>query len=362
VNFTWTSGTGATQYWLDVGTSPGVGNLFGRVVTGLSEQVSNLPATGVPLYVGLWSYINGAWRAPLTYTLTSCNGCAADNRASLTAPVPGSVLTSRTVTFSWTGAPGATGYWLDIGNSVGNGAIVGRAVSGTSYTASPLPNDGRTLYIRLWTQIAGVWQSPFDYTVTACTGCSGSVKAELTSPSTGTAFSSRTMLFEWSAGTGVSQYWLDVGTSPGIGNLFGAATTARAAQVTNLPSSGGTIYVSLWSQINGVWQPPVNYSFQACNGCPAENRALLISPGPGTSLTSTIVPFTWTAPAGATNYWLDVGNSAGSGSLHAGGSTLPTQTVGLPNDQRTLYVRLWTKVGGVWLAPVDYTLTACHGC
>lgn len=362
VNFTWTAGTGATQYWLDVGTAPGIGDIYGKALTGVSTQVPNLPANGATLYVALWTYIGGAWRSPLTYTVRACNACAAENRAALTAPVPGSVLTSRTVTFSWSGASAATGYWLDIGNSLGNGSIVGRNVSGTSYTASALPNDGRTLYVRLWTQIAGVWQSPLDYTVTACTGCSGSVKAELTSPSIAAAFTSRTVLFEWSAGTGVSQYWLDVGTAPGIGNLFGAATTARAAQVMNLPSSGGTIYVSLWSQINGAWQTPVNYVFQACNGCPAESRALLVSPGPGSSLTSTIVPFTWTAPAGATNYWLDIGNSVGNGSIYAGGSTLPTQTVGLPNDQRTLYVRLWTKSGGVWLTPVDYTVTACHGC
>ena len=198
--------------------------------------------------------------------------------------------------------------------------------------------------------------------VTACNGCTGSANAELTSPAPGAAFTSRTAVFQWTAGTNVAQYWLDVGTAPGVGNLYGAATTAREVQEVNLPSSGATIYVALWSQINGAWQSPVTYTFQACNGCPADNRGLLTSPAPGTTLTSKNVTFTWTAGTGATNYWLDVGNGIGNGSISARSSTQTTQTVALPNDGRTLYIRLWTFIGGAWQTPMDYTVTACNGC
>jgi hypothetical protein len=359
--FQWTAGTGATQYWLDVGTSAGSGNLFGRVVTGLSAQVTNLPNTGVPLYVGLWTYINGAWRSPLTYTMTSCNGCASQNVATLSAPAPGSVLTTRAVTFSWAAVTGASSYWLDVGTKVGDGSIAARSGTSTSHTIT-LPNDGRTLYIRLWTQMSGVWQTPNDYTVTACNGCADSPTAALISPAAGTVFNSQTAVFDWSPGTNVTQYWLDVGTSPGVGNIHAAGTTARGAQVVNLPSNGATLYVGLWSYINGAWQGPANYTFQACHGCPIETRGLLTSPAPGTVLTSKNVNFSWVPGTGATNYWLDIGNAVGDGSISARSSTQPTQTVALPNDGRTLYIRLWSYLNGAWRTPLDYRLTACSGC
>ena len=37
----------------------------------------------------------------------------------MTSPVPSSTLTGSSVTFNWTAGPGATAYWLDIGNAAG---------------------------------------------------------------------------------------------------------------------------------------------------------------------------------------------------------------------------------------------------
>lgn len=65
---------------------------------------------------------------------------------------------------------GATAYWLDVGNSAGDGSIAARNTTGTSATVT-VPRDGRMLYIRLWTFVNGAWQTPFDYTLRACTGC-----------------------------------------------------------------------------------------------------------------------------------------------------------------------------------------------
>ena len=51
----------------------------------------------------------------------------------------------------------------------GSGIVqFGRIVGGasTSYTATGLPTDGRTLYVRLWSLVSGIWQFN-DYTYTA---------------------------------------------------------------------------------------------------------------------------------------------------------------------------------------------------
>jgi hypothetical protein len=47
-----------------------------------------------------------------------------------------------------------------------------------------------------------------------------------------------------------------------------------------LPTTGGTIYVRLWSLIAGVWQAN-DYTYTAANG----SKAVMISPAPGSTLT-----------------------------------------------------------------------------
>ena len=85
----------------------------------------------------------------------------------------------------------------------------------------------------------------------------------------------------------------------------------------------------------------------------------MISPAPGTRFTSSSVVFTWTQVATADAYWLDVGSSVGKGDISAGQTTLTSRTVnGIPTDGRAIYVRLWTRIAGVWQTPVDYLYQA----
>src|SRR5262249_15886028 len=71
VTFTWSHGTGATAYWLDVGTVPAQGNVFaGNLGLATSQTVSGIPTGSVPIYVQLWSLIGGTWYRT-TYTYVS---------------------------------------------------------------------------------------------------------------------------------------------------------------------------------------------------------------------------------------------------------------------------------------------------
>ena len=68
--------------------------------------------------------------------------------------------------------------------------------------------------------------------------------------------SGSTAAFDWNAGTGVTAYWLDVGTGLGQGNVFGANVgTALSRTVSGIPTNGSVIYAQLWSEIGGVWYP-----------------------------------------------------------------------------------------------------------
>jgi hypothetical protein len=66
---------------------------------------------------------------------------------------------------------------------------------------------------------------------------------------------------------------------------------------------------------------------------------------------------------GATRYWLDIGTTLGSNNLggYNPGTALTKTVGGLPTNGTTVYVRLWTLLGGVWQSD-DSTYTACTGC
>jgi hypothetical protein len=61
--------------------------------------------------------------------------------------------------------------------------------------------------------------------------------------------------FTWTAGTGVTEYWLYAGTGhAGAANLYNTSATSSSANVTGLPTTGGTVYVRLLSKISRAWQ------------------------------------------------------------------------------------------------------------
>ena len=124
--------------------------------------------------------------------------------------------------------------------------------TGTSYTAT-LPVTGATLYVRLWSLIGGQWQY-IDYTYTEA-----NLGAKMVSPTPGTTLSGTSITFTWTTGTGVTQYGLFFGSTPG-GLDLGLAWPSGTSQMVTLPVTGATLYVRLWSMIGGAWQY-VDYTY-----------------------------------------------------------------------------------------------------
>jgi len=71
--------------------------------------------------------------------------------------------------------------------------------------------------------------------------------------------------FTRNSGVGVSAFGLQVGTSFATGNLLQIDNwTTTTANATNLPTNGSTVYVRIWSFLDGGWQ--VNdYTYTASN-------------------------------------------------------------------------------------------------
>ena len=246
--FNWTTGTGVTQYSLYIGTSAGAHDVdFFNEGTKTSQLVTNLPTNGLPLYVTLYSLINGAYQSN-AYTYTQAG---TPTPSTMTSPAQGSKLAGSSVTFQWTTAPGATQYSLYVGTQPGTHDVdFLNAGKTTSHTFTNIPTSGGTLFVTLYTFFPGSYQS-HSYTYIQ----SGTpAKATMTSPANGATITGSSATFNWSAGTGVTSYSLYVGTTRGAHDLDFFNTSAHSASVSNLPATGGTIYVRLYSLIDGAWQ------------------------------------------------------------------------------------------------------------
>jgi hypothetical protein len=118
-----------------------------------------------------------------------------------------------------------------------------------------------------------------------------------------------------------------------------------------LPTTGGTLYVRLWSLIGGVWQAN-DYSYTAANGV----KAVMISPAPGSTVAGGSITFTWTTGTGVAQYALYFGTTVGAANLGSASAMDTSFTAALPATGAALYVRLWSLIDGTWQAN-DYSYT-----
>ncbi len=212
---------------------------------------------------------------------------AAATPAIMTSPAPGSTLTGSSVTFTWSPAAGASGYWLDVGTSPGGKNIWGQnAGAATSQAVRGLPVIGTTVYVRLWTQQGdppnATWQYN-DYTYTAAgdggTGSLGQL-VTMTSPAAGSKLPGSSVTFTWTGAANVSGYQLYIGSAQYQADLYSNANlgTATSVQVTGLPTDGRTLYVSLDANVNGAGADK-HYTYTAAGG-PGTGPAPAPPPGP----------------------------------------------------------------------------------
>jgi hypothetical protein len=355
--FTWTAGSGATAYWIDVGSTSGGNNYYssGNLGNVLTETVNGLPTNGSAVYVTLYSSAGGVWLSN-AYTYTAFN--AASGAGLITSPANGSTLTGSSVAFNWTAGSGSTAYWLDIGNAAGGNNYYSSGNLGNvlTVTASGLPTNGSTVYATLYSLIAGSWTpSAYTYTAYNLAGAGGVI----TTPASGSTLTGSSVTFDWTAGAGASAYWLDVGSASGGNNYYSSGNLGNVLTTTasGLPTDGSTIYVTLYSLISGAWSGSAyTYTALAATG----GLAAITSPVPGTPLSGTTVTFTWSADSNATAYWMDIGSSApGGNDVYSSGNlgnVLTTTAYTLPANNTTIYVSLYSYVGGQWVNnPVTYT-------
>jgi Pro-kumamolisin, activation domain len=347
VTFQWSTGSGVTSYYLDVGTSANVNKYYSQNQgTNTSVTVTTIPVDGSTVIVTLYSLINGSYQNN-QYTYTAFN--AQSSAAVMSSPTPGSQFTGSSETFTWNAVAGAQAYYVDIGStSGGNNYYSQNQGTNTSVTVSGLPTDGSQVYVTLYTQFNSIWyKNIYSYTAASFT------LAVMSTPSPGSPLPGPSATFTWTTGNGPTAYYLDIGSSVG-GNQYYSMNegTATTATVNSLPLDGSTVYVTLYSYLNSAWQAN-HYTYTAAQ------PAAITSPPPNTTLSGASQTFNWNAGVSATEYWIDIGTTSMGNDLYSQDQgTNQTVTVGgLPTDGSTIYVTLYTKIQGQWYnnGSVSYT-------
>jgi len=306
-----------------------------------SYQPSYGAAPGYDMATGLGSP-NAA------YLLGQC-AWAPGQTPSLYRPTPNSQLTSTTATFGWCIQPGATNYWLDVGTyAYGNTLWQSGPLSPNTFaqTVNTLPNNGSTIYVTWWYYVNGAWSNTeYQYTAEG-----GSEIGVITSPTPGSTLTSSSQLFSWTAGSLSTAYWIDAGNTPEGNQYFqsGNIGDVTSYTVTGLPTDGSTIYITLWSYVNGSWLYN-EYTYTAAGG--SSGLAQMLSPTPGSEIDGYQATFTWSAGNGASGYWLDIGSTPEGNDIYQSGnlgSQQSTTVYSLPNNGTQIYATLWTLINGNW--------------
>lgn len=330
----WTSVPGAEAYYLYVGTTPGAKDLINSGETSKLEwPIRSLPRAK-RLYARLHTKHKGTWRyVDMEFTLRPV--------AILEDPSDGATNVDTRYPMRWSPVEGAEAYYLYIGTSPGKLDLINsRELRATQYPIDSLP-PGTKVYVRLHTKFQGVWRSVDTTIVTRPV-------AYLSGYDTTVGILSPDKAFTWSSVPGASKYYVYVGSAPGLQDLASSGEIAETHyaipvhRAASLPEDG-TVYVRFFTLYQGTWRY-VDYTMNV------ESKALLRFPAPdAANVDVTNIRFEWSPVSTAEAYYLYVGtlpglkdviNSGETSNLYWNANTLP--------GGRKLYVRLWTKIAGVW--------------
>jgi uncharacterized repeat protein (TIGR03803 family) len=335
----WTPVANAQAYYLYVGTTVGARDL---VNTGEIQQTSYV-ARGVPggqlVFARIWTKAGGVWRFNDSSFRTAAGNVLV--AATLTSPLSGATGVDMTSPIQWTTVTNATAYYLYVGTTVGARDLVNSGeTQQTSFLARNVPG-GQLVFARIWTKVGGTWRFS-DSTFTAVV-----LAATLTSPVGGAVDVDLTLPIQWTAVPGAQAYFLYLGTTVGAKDLAGSGELQQTSYLAgNVPASQ-MVFARIWTKAGGVWR--FNDSSFTTSAVVVPVVPTLISPVDGATDVDTTLPIRWTTVINAQGYYLYLGTTPGGRDLVNSGELQRTSyAAGSIPEGRTVFARVWSKVGGVW--------------
>ncbi|MBI5683438.1 MAG: hypothetical protein HZC54_00025 [Verrucomicrobia bacterium] len=179
--------------------------------------------------------------------------------AVIISPAPGATLTEPPTTFVLGPGPvNNTQQAVWVGTTAGGHELAAEYVPNSCFTV-PLPTDGQTIHVRVWSQVNGVWSSDGDFTYTAM----AAAPSVLLHPVPGATLVGAEQQFICDTGVGVDpkDHAIWVGSTPDGFDIAAFFVKGCGKRVT-VPTDGRTLYVKVWSLVNGTWMSN-SYQFTA---------------------------------------------------------------------------------------------------
>jgi hypothetical protein len=189
--------------------------------------------------------------------------------------------------------------------------------------------------------------------------------AVFTSPVAGATNVDTWQPIQWTSVPDAQAYYLYVGTSAGAKDLVDSGELQTTSyQAYGLPA-GQPLYARLWTKKAGVWRY-TDITFTAAIGGPVL-KATVITPANGATAVAPTGTIQWTSVPNAQKYYVYVGSTQGANDLidsqeicngclnspmvlfwsMANAGKPPALGLGSKAGQ-TVYLRMWTMVGGIW--------------
>gem|GEM_PF-2490722 len=294
INLTWDNSNNATSYNVVYGTSPG---LYPNTVTNVtSPYVLSGLTNGLRYYVRIVAVNsnNGSATSNNEINHQPFGPLAAPTGLALTA-VPGQIA------LDWNDLSGATSYKVFRGTTAGSLTELASGITSSSYTDSTT-TDGTTYFYALKAF------NGFDSILSSSLSARSISAFNVTSTVAGPAPTQVTL--NWPATTGAATYDIQYGTNAGALNLTSANVTSPLL-MTGL--TGGVPYYFKVVAKNAIGNGTTQYSSNQLSATPI--AAIAAPTGLVATASPSSVALTWSAVAGATNYKVYRGLSAGSLSL-----------------------------------------------
>lgn len=305
----WGYGITADQYNLEINTSstfnPGDIVYIGTTAS-TSFSLSGVVAYNTQYYWRLNTDVGGCWSGwsgGRTFTTVP-------DKPIITFPVHGSTCTPRLANFTWTGAPPANWYRLEIYNSPSfipaNRVYSNYGITTSSQTVT-LPNYLSTYYSRVSASFTGGCVTEWSTTTTFTTSQIEPTPLLPPNLAEGVPFNTST---SWTVVAGSNSYNLQVAdnpdfTAPDINQTGITSTSYTIALPITKPNT--VFYWRVASVIGGctsMWSS--TFTFRTPYDSPT-----LVSPINHRSCTPMSYRFQWNAPPGATAFRIQVAKDAG---------------------------------------------------
>jgi len=185
-------------------------------------------------------------------------------------------------------------------------------------------------------------------------------EASIISPQPGSTISSLPLSISWDPGLNVSHYYLYIGSSRGGSDIYSAYLYGSRLDLSDIQLKGGSVYFRLWSYIAYQGWKYKDYEYQSVSLGAASAPAEILSPVPGSVVSSSPLQISWSPGVRVGGYYLYIGSSPGAADLYVKyfpNNGVRTVSVNVPINGASLHVRIWSYLSeGRWEFK-DYTFS-----